>query len=96
MITGYKVSGHAGYAEEGSDIICSAVSALTQAPVFGLEKHLKLKPSYVVNQEDGVLEVALNSAPTDMTQAILMTMLYGVESIARQCPQYVRIKEHRR
>ena len=30
MITGYKVSGHAGYSEEGSDIVCSAVSALTQ------------------------------------------------------------------
>ena len=35
MIVGYKVSGHAGYSEEGSDIICSAVSALTQAPLLG-------------------------------------------------------------
>jgi uncharacterized protein YsxB (DUF464 family) len=35
MITGYKVSGHAGYSEEGSDIVCSAVSALTQAPLLG-------------------------------------------------------------
>ena len=96
MITGYKVSGHAGFAEEGMDIICSAVSALTQAPLLGLERHLKLKPSYSVNQEDGILEVALNSAPTDLTQAILQTMVYGVESIAHQCPQYVRIQEHRR
>ena len=96
MITGYKVSGHAGYSEEGSDIVCSAVSVLTQAPLLGLEKYLKLKPSYVVNQEDGILEVALNSAPNDLTEAILQTMVYGVESIARQCPQYVRIKEHRR
>ena len=96
MITGYKVSGHAGFAEEGMDIICSAVSALTQTPLLGLERHLKLKPSYNVNQEDGILEVALNSAPTDLTQAILQTMVYGVESIARQCPQYVRIQEHRR
>ena len=96
MITAYKVAGHAGFAEEGMDIICSAVSALTQAPLLGLERHLKLKPSYDVNQEDGILEVALNSAPTDLTQAILQTMVYGVESIARQCPQYVRIQEHRR
>ncbi len=95
-ITGYKVSGHAGFAEEGMDIICSAVSALTQAPLLGLERHLKLKPSYSVNQQDGILEVALNSAPTDLTQAVLQTMVYGVESIARQCPQYVRIQEHRR
>jgi len=96
MITGYKVSGHAGFGEEGNDIICSAVSALTQAPLLGLEKHLKLKPSYAVNQEDGILEAALNSAPNDLTQAIFMTMVYGVESIVRQCPQYVQIKEHRR
>ena len=96
IITGYKVSGHADYAKAGEDIICSAVSALTQAPLLGLERHLKLKPSYVVNQEDGILEVALNSAPNDLTEAILQTMLYGVDSIARQCPQYVRIKEHRR
>ena len=96
MITGYKVSGHAGFAEEGMDIICSAVSALTQAPLLGLKRHLKLKPSYSVNQQDGSLEVALNSAPTDLTQAVLQTMVYGVVSIARQCPQYVRIQEHRR
>lgn len=96
MITGYRVSGHAGYAKEGEDIICSSVSALTQAPLLGLERHLKLKPSYSVNQEDGIFEVALNSAPNDLTEAILQTMVYGVASIARQCPQYVRIKEHRR
>ena len=94
MITGYRVSGHAGYAEEGEDIICSAVSALTQAPLMGLERHLKLKPTYAVKQEEGILEVALNSAPNDLTEAILMTMLLGVESIAKQCPKYVRIKEH--
>ncbi len=28
-ITGFLVKGHAGYAEEGHDIICSAVSAIT-------------------------------------------------------------------
>lgn len=96
MITSYKVSGHADYAEAGEDIICSAVSALTQAPIMGLVRHLNLNPSYDVNQKDGVLKVALNSAPSDLTEAILETMLYGVESIAKQCPKYVRIQEHRR
>ena len=27
-ITGFSVSGHSGYAEEGSDIVCAAISAL--------------------------------------------------------------------
>lgn len=96
MVVSYSVNGHAGYGKSGTDIICSAVSALTQAPLLGLERHLKLKPSFEVNQEDGILEVALNSAPTDLTEAIFQTMIYGLESIVRQCPQYVQIKEHRR
>ena len=54
------------------------------------------KTSYVVNQEDGILEVALNSAPNDLTQTILQTMVYGIGSIESQCSQYVRIQEHSR
>lgn len=27
---GFEAEGHTGYAEEGSDIVCAAVSALTQ------------------------------------------------------------------
>ena len=40
-ITGYKsfeVSGHSGYAEEGSDIICAAVSTSTELILSILEK----------------------------------------------------------
>lgn len=35
--TGITVDGHAGYAETGRDIICAAVSALTQGLVYSLE-----------------------------------------------------------
>lgn len=95
-ITAYEVRGHAGYAEEGQDIICSAVSALTQAPLLGFEEHLHIKPSVVIDQKDGVLKVALNNEPNDMTEAILQTMKLACESISRQCPEYVHILEHRR
>lgn len=35
--TGITVNGHAGYAEIGKDIICAAVSVLTQGLVHSLE-----------------------------------------------------------
>ena len=97
FITRYRVSGHAdSCAENEYDLICNSVSVLTQAPIMGLERHLKRKPFYRVNEEDGILEVALNSAPDELSQALLMTMFYGMEELAQQFPQYVRIKEHRR
>jgi uncharacterized protein YsxB (DUF464 family) len=33
VITGFKVSGHAGFAEYGEDIVCSAVSAIVLTAV---------------------------------------------------------------
>lgn len=96
LITGYKVSGHAGFAAAGEDIVCGAVSVLTQTPILGLEQHLKCQPSYHVNEADGLLEVKLNNAPTELTQAILATMEYGLQGVAEQYPQYVRIHTHRR
>jgi len=97
MVTNYKVSGHAESVEAGEyDLICNSVSVLTQAPIIGLERHLKRKPSCFVDQKDGILEVALNSAPDELSQVLLMTMYYGVKELAQEFPQYVRIQEHRR
>jgi len=38
------VSGHSGYSEEGSDIVCASISTLSQMVCVGLENVLKLKP----------------------------------------------------
>ncbi len=96
LITGYKVCGHAGFAAAGEDIVCGAVSVLTQTPILGLEQHLKCKPLYHVDEIDGILEVNLNNTPNELTQAILVTMEYGLQGIAEQYPKYVRIQTHRR
>lgn len=47
---GFDVSGHAGYAEAGNDIVCAAISALTIATVNSLEK-LTRDPVHVEQDE---------------------------------------------
>ena len=51
------VSGHSGYAEEGSDIVCASISTLAQTVCVGLENVLKLKP--ITKISDGYLECQL-------------------------------------
>lgn len=93
MITGYKIRGHAGSVKKGEfDWICNSVSILTQAPINGLTEHLKRNPSF--STSDGRLELALDSAPDDLTQAILMTMYYGLKVFEEDYPRYVQVKEH--
>ncbi|MEE1514378.1 MAG: ribosomal-processing cysteine protease Prp [Christensenellaceae bacterium] len=42
---GFIITGHAGYAEPGKDIVCAAVSALLQAFIASIEEltHDKIK-----------------------------------------------------
>ena len=38
---GFRAQGHTGYARAGADIVCAAVSALTQTTLNGLQNVLK-------------------------------------------------------
>ena len=41
QVTGFLCAGHAAYADEGQDIVCAAVSALTETCVNALERVAK-------------------------------------------------------
>lgn len=89
LIDSFKVEGHAGYAKEGYDVVCSAVSAITQTAVLGLKAVLNRKIDYLA--KEGFLSCKL--VPDSDTQIILVTMLEGLKDIKRQYPRYLNIKE---
>jgi uncharacterized protein YsxB (DUF464 family) len=41
-ITKFYAEGHSGYSEIGSDIVCAAISALSQNTVYGIVEYLKM------------------------------------------------------
>lgn len=59
-ILGFEVSGHSGYAEEGSDIVCSAISTLSQSICVGLDNVLNLKPEIKVDDKKAYLKCKLS------------------------------------
>lgn len=92
-VTGFRVRGHAGLAPRGHDIVCAAVSALTQAAVAGLEEHLGLRPT--VRIEAGRLDCQLAPGEEEdpRAQAILTTMVLGLQGVAAGRPGRVQIFE---
>lgn len=90
----FQVSGHAGAAPHGKDIICAAVSALTQSALLGLTQHLNRTIRW--QAADGLLSMELCNLPDAQTSAILETMLLGLREIVKLEPDYVRIVEYRR
>ncbi|GAB6152686.1 ribosomal-processing cysteine protease Prp [Desulfosporosinus burensis] len=78
----FELSGHAGFAEEGQDIVCAGVSALSIAAVNGLEHFLSAVPK--AQEADGHLSCRLegiSEQDLEKAQWILQTMALGIEQI---------------
>ena len=96
-LVGFEAVGHTGYAEEGSDIVCSGVSAVTQTAVMGIIEVLGISAGLDIS--DGNLYLIL---PDDITDAdfekasiILDTMAMGLRSIAATYGDYINISERK-
>lgn len=93
-IIGYKASGHSGYSEQGSDIICSAISTSLQMTLIGIQEILKLKVDFKIN--DGFLDVDLkNISQNKLTQTNILTeaMAIFLKELTKQYPKYIRLVE---
>ena len=90
-IRSFTVKGHAGYAGEGQDIVCAAVTALAQTAVLGLRRVARVEPEVAV--EEGFLECRLPSgAVNDSAEAILETVVIGLVDIEKDYPAHVRMR----
>lgn len=93
-LTGFEVSGHAGYADKGYDIVCAAVSALATSCANGLEELVKAPVAIEVKQT-GYIKVLLGKdispRQQEQTDLLVKTMLLSLDDMAGQYPQHVRV-----
>ena len=94
-LIGYRAQGHTGYAEAGQDIVCAAVSALTQSTLNGLRSVLKAPVMFDIDNQGATLEAELTPEATGeqvkQAQLLLVTLLEGLQAIERSYPRNVRI-----
>lgn len=92
---GFECSGHAGYAEEGSDIVCSAVSALTAAAANGITETAGIPAS--VSDDSRTLKCVLPDGMTEQqahdAQLLLDTFESAVSEIRKDYRQYLKISD---
>lgn len=93
-ILGFRAEGHANArARRGSDIVCSAVSALTQTAVNAIESVAGVLTEPKV--ADGLLEMFLPKVMTIQQEhtcdIILRTVMQGLTDIEGSYPAYVRV-----
>ena len=89
-----EVSGHTGYAEEGKDIICAALSAVMCNCHIGLAKVLNLDIKTIMDDGTGYMLIQMkdNNYQDQMAQAILQTTAVTLREIAEGFSKYVSIR----
>jgi hypothetical protein len=87
---GFAVKGHAGYAEEGYDIICAAVSALTVNTVNSIEKFTE--DTFSGEQKDGWLSCEFPEGLSERSVLLMDSMVLGLAEIQNNYgKQYIRM-----
>ncbi|MCG8568708.1 MAG: ribosomal-processing cysteine protease Prp [Spirochaetes bacterium] len=88
----FQVQGHAGYADKGKDIVCSAVSVLVQTVYLSLQAVPDCQIEY---QDDNKVKCRLLDYQSQYEQeikGISFFFLNGLKLISSKYGQYVKLK----
>jgi hypothetical protein len=87
LLTGFKFSGHSGYAEAGEDVACAAVSSAVQLTANLLEE-LDCSPD--INVGDNVIECICGKGG-DVPSRVLNVLKKHFEAILEEFPNTIKI-----
>lgn len=87
-ISRIRISGHAGYAESGKDLVCAAVSGIT----FGLLNAADaLIPSAACSVGENMAEITVRE-PDRESELVMRTGLIQLQTIEETSQKYIDIK----
>lgn len=87
-ISGICVEGHSGYAECGKDIVCAAVSTLTQNLIKSIECLTEDEIAYTICP--GQIKIDYKNL-SEKAKTLVDSFFIGVSDIAAEYPDYVTI-----
>ena len=84
-----KISGHAGYAEPGKDIVCAAVTALTQTLIQSIENLTDDKIEYRISP--GKAEIEYRNL-SEKSKTLVDSFFVGICLITEEFPEHVKVR----
>ncbi len=94
-ITGFSVSGHSGYSEAGSDIVCAAITAVVTMAEATINDVCGAKAKVRVKDADARVTLTLPAScdEEESVQAVLAGMMLTLCSLRDDYPDYIEVLE---
>jgi len=94
-ITAFSCDGHTDFGEEGEDIVCAALSSITQTAILGLLQVAVLPIDYKIDSKKALLTVSLPKELTEIERnnadMILETMFLGISDLATEYGRFIKV-----
>lgn len=87
-LDGITVTGHAGYAPNGQDIVCAAVSTLAYTLIYSIEALAADKIGYLIR--DGDIEINYKNL-SEKGKLLVDSFFIGIANLIEQYPDNVRL-----
>lgn len=84
------VSGHSGYADAGSDIVCSAISTAVMLTTGILDE---VCPEYIINTDahKALVDIEIKDM-NEMANIVMKNLYQALDEISKQYPKYVCVR----
>jgi len=94
-INGFSISGHSGYAEAGSDIVCAAISAVVTMAEATINEVCGAKAKVRVKDEQAriTLTLPVSCDEEETVQAVLAGMMITLCGMRDDYPDYIEVLE---
>ena len=91
IYTGICASGHSGYDEAGSDIVCAAVSTLMINCMNSIE-HLAGDPmEEEIREEDAYMSFRVPDPVSEKSQLLILSAILGLQGVAAEYEECISI-----
>lgn len=96
FFTSVEVSGHTGFGEHGSDILCSAISSIVQSGAMGIKEVLKINANIVKDDENGFILIELpknlNNQTLEKTEILFKTMFVSLQDLQKGYSKFIELE----
>ncbi len=94
LVTGIKLSGHAGFSEHGSDIVCAAVSALVINAINSIEQFTSDQFTIEQDEKTGLIEFHVTSELSNNANLLLSSLVLGLHGVEEEYgKKYIRLRQ---
>ena len=89
-LTGFHITGHSGYSEAGSDIVCAAISSAAYMTANTVTDILGLSPEISVDDGDMLLKLR-TASDADRAADILSGFRLHIVGLQEQYPEFIEL-----